>query len=151
MRYLLAWWQNQQANSREQLFVINLNNIAHVANKINRSLGDIELFDLSIEVISDVQFCKDDLSVIVHLFVETIASLGANFYVVGANKKNCHFLFPPLLLYTLNHTLATTLVLLLFSTTTHYLYYKPYTRLYLLMLLFYPSTDYPYYKVYTTL
>ena len=62
--------------------------------KVNRSLGDIELFDLSIDVKSDVQSCKDDLGVIVHLLVETIASLGANFSVVRANKNNCHFLFP---------------------------------------------------------
>ena len=69
-----------------------------MANKVNRSLGDIELFNLSIEVKSDVQSCKDDLRVIVHLLVETIAFLGANFSVIGANKSNCHFIFPlPLL------------------------------------------------------
>ena len=80
-------------NSTEQLFVITLKNTANMANKVNRNLGDIELFDLSIEVKSDVQSCKDDLSVIVHLLVETIASLGANFSVIEANKSNCHFLF----------------------------------------------------------
>ena len=85
-------------NSGEQLFVITLKNTANVANKVNRSLGDIELIDLSVEVKLDVQSCKDNLGVIVHLLVETIASLGANFSVVGANKSNCHFLFPPLLL-----------------------------------------------------
>ena len=62
-------------NSREQFFVITLKNTANMANKVNRSLGDIELFDLSIEVKSNVQSCKDDLGVIVHLLVETIASL----------------------------------------------------------------------------
>ena len=81
-------------NSREQLIVIVLKNTANMGKKVNRSLGDIELFDLSIEVKSDVQSCKDDLGVIVHLLVETIASLGANFSVVQANKSNCHFLFP---------------------------------------------------------
>ena len=81
-------------NSREQLIVIVLKNTANMEKKVNRSLGDIELFDLSIEVKSDVQSCKDDLGVIVHLLVETIASLGANFSVVRANKSNCHFLFP---------------------------------------------------------
>ena len=81
-------------NSREQLFVITLKNTANMDKKVNKSLGDIELFDLSIEVKSDVQSCKDDLDVIVHLLVETIASLGANFSVVQANKSNCHFLFP---------------------------------------------------------
>ncbi|KAF3960140.1 hypothetical protein CMV_015120 [Castanea mollissima] len=65
--------------NREQLFVIALKNTANMAKKVNRSLGDIELFDLSIEVKSDFQSCKDDLGVIVHLLVETIASLGANF------------------------------------------------------------------------
>ena len=66
--------------------------------KVNRSLGDIKLFDLSVEVKSDVQSCKDDLDVIVHQLVEIVASLGANFYVVWANKSNYHFLFPlPLL------------------------------------------------------
>ena len=80
-------------NSREQLSVIAQKNIANMEKKVNRSLGDIELFDLSIEVKSDVQSCKDDLGVIVHLLVETIASLGANFSMVGANKNNCHFLF----------------------------------------------------------
>ena len=85
-------------NSREQLFVITLKNTANMANKVNRNLGDIELFDLSTEVKSDVQSCKGDLGVIVHLLVETIASLGANFSMVRANKSNCHFLFPlPLL------------------------------------------------------
>ena len=64
-----------------------------MAKKVNRSLEDIELSDLSIEVQSNVQSCKDDLGVIVHLLVETIASLRANFFVVGANKNNCHFLF----------------------------------------------------------
>ena len=49
-----------------------------MANKVNRSLGDIKLFNLSIEVKSYVQSCKDDLGVIVHLLVETIAFLGAN-------------------------------------------------------------------------
>ena len=81
-------------NSREQLIVIVLKNTANMEKKVNRSLGDIELFDLSIEVKSDVQSCKDDLGVIVHLLVETIASLGANFSVVRVNKSNCHFLFP---------------------------------------------------------
>ena len=80
-------------NSREQLFVIALKNTANMDKKENRSLGDIELFDLSIEVKSDVQSCKDDLGVIVHLLVETITSLGVNFSVVRANKSNCHFLF----------------------------------------------------------
>ena len=85
-------------NSKEQLFVIALKNTANMDKKVNKSLGDIELFDLSIEIKSDVQSCKDDLGVIVHLLVETIASLGANFSVVRANKSNCHFLFPlPLL------------------------------------------------------
>ena len=85
-------------NSREQLFAITLKNTANVAIKVNRSLEDIELFDLFVEVKSDVQSCKDDLGVIVRLLVETIASLGANFSVVRANKNNCHFLFPlPLL------------------------------------------------------
>ena len=85
-------------NSREQLFVITLKNTTNMANKVNRNLGDIELFDLSIEVKSDGQSCKDDLGVIVHLLVETIPSLGANFSVVRANKSNCQFLFPlPLL------------------------------------------------------
>ena len=54
-------------NSREQLFVITLKNTANMTNKVNRSLGDIELFDLSIEVKSDVQSYKDDLGMIVHL------------------------------------------------------------------------------------
>ena len=85
-------------NSREQLFVIILKNTTNMANKVNRSLGDIELFDLSIEVKSDVQSCKDNFGVIVHLLVETIASLGANFSVVGVNKSNCHFLFSQSLL-----------------------------------------------------
>ena len=80
-------------NSKEQLFVIALKNTANMDKEVNRSLGDIELFDLSIEVKSDVQFCKDDLGVFVHLLVETIASLRANFSVIGANKSNCHFLF----------------------------------------------------------
>ena len=85
-------------NSTEQLFVITLKNTANMANKVNRNLGDIELFDLSIEVKSDVQSCKDDLGVTVHLLVETIASLGANFSLIEATKSNCHFLFPlPLL------------------------------------------------------
>ena len=85
-------------NSREQLFVITLKNTANMANKVNRSLGDVELFDLSIEVKSDVQSFKGDLGVIIHLLVETIASLGTNFSMVRANKSNCHFLFPlPLL------------------------------------------------------
>ena len=66
-------------NSREQLFVITLKNTANMANKVNRSLGDIKLFNLSLEVKSYVQSCKDDLGVIVHLLVETIAFLGANF------------------------------------------------------------------------
>ena len=80
------------------LFIITLKNTANMANKVNRSLGDIELFDLSIEVKSEVQSCKGDLGVIVHLLFETIASLRANFSVVGAYKSNCHFLFPlPLL------------------------------------------------------
>ena len=56
-----------------------------MAKKVNRSLGDIEFFDLSIEVKSDVQSCKDDLGMNVHLLVETIASLGANFSVAGAD------------------------------------------------------------------
>ena len=85
-------------NSREQLFVIILKNTTTMANKVNWSLGDIELFDLSIEVKSDVQSCKDNLGVIVHLLVETFASLGANFSVVGVNKSNCHFLFSQSLL-----------------------------------------------------
>ena len=85
-------------NSREQLFVIILKNTTNMANKVNRSLGDIGLFDLSIEVKSDVQSCKDNFGVIVHLLVETIASLGANFSVVGVNKSNCHFLFSQSLL-----------------------------------------------------
>ena len=70
-------------NSREQLFVIILKNTTNMANKVNWSLGDIELFDLSIEVKSDVQSCKDNLGVIVHLLVETIASLGANSLWLG--------------------------------------------------------------------
>ena len=37
-------------NSKEQLFVIALKNIANMDKKVNKSLGDIELFDLSIEV-----------------------------------------------------------------------------------------------------
>ena len=41
-------------NSTEQLFVITLKNTANMTNKVNRSLGDVELFDLSIEVKSDV-------------------------------------------------------------------------------------------------
>ena len=85
-------------NSKEQLFVITLKNTANMANKVNRSLGDIEFFNLSIEVKSDAQSCKDDLGVIIHLLVEIIASLGANFSVVGANKSNCHFIFPVRLL-----------------------------------------------------
>ena len=72
-------------NSKEQLFVIVLKNTANMAKKVNRSLGDIELFDLSIEVKSDVQSCKDDLGMIVHLLVETVASLRANFSVAGAD------------------------------------------------------------------
>ena len=85
-------------NSREQFFVIALKNTTNMDKKVNRSLGDIELFDFSIEIKSDVQSRKDDLGVIVHLLVETIASLGANFYVVWANKSNYYFLFPlPLL------------------------------------------------------
>ena len=80
-------------NRKEQLFVIALKNTANMDKEVNRSLGDIELFDLSIEVKSDVQFCKDDLGVFVHLLVETIASLRANFSVIWANKSNCHFLF----------------------------------------------------------
>ena len=85
-------------NKREQPLVIALKNTANMDKKVNRSLGDIELFDLSIEVKSDGQSCKDDLGVIVHLLVETIAYLGANFSMVRANKSNFHFLFPlPLL------------------------------------------------------
>ena len=85
-------------NSREQLFAITLKNTANMTNKVNRSLGDIELFDFAIEFKSDVQSCIDDFGVIVHLLFETIASLRANFSVVGAYKSNCHFLFPlPLL------------------------------------------------------
>ena len=72
-------------NNREQLFVITLKNTANMAKKVNRSLGDIELFDLSIEVKSDVQSCKDDLGMIVHLLVETVASLRANFSVAGGD------------------------------------------------------------------
>ena len=34
-------------NSREQLFVITLKNTANMTNRVNRSLGDVELFDLS--------------------------------------------------------------------------------------------------------
>ncbi|XP_050277694.1 pectinesterase 3-like [Quercus robur] len=56
-----------------------------MAKKVNRSLRDIELSNLSIEVKSDVQSCKDDLGMNVHLLVETIASLGANFSVAGAD------------------------------------------------------------------
>ena len=41
-------------NSREQLFVIALKNTTNIEKKVNRSFGDIELFDLSIEVKSDV-------------------------------------------------------------------------------------------------
>ena len=41
-------------NSGEQLLVITLKNTANVANKVNRSLGDIELIDLSVEVKLDV-------------------------------------------------------------------------------------------------
>ena len=37
-------------NSREQLFVIAQKNTANMDKKVNRSLRDIELFDLSIEV-----------------------------------------------------------------------------------------------------
>nr|POF20509.1 pectinesterase/pectinesterase inhibitor u1 [Quercus suber] len=37
------------------------------------------------EVKSNVQSCKDDLGMNVHLLVETIASLGANFSVARAN------------------------------------------------------------------
>ena len=85
-------------NNREQLFVIALKNTANMDKKVNRNLRNIELFDLSIEVKLDVQSCKDDLDVIVHLLVETIASLGANFSVVRENKSNCYFSFPlPLL------------------------------------------------------
>ena len=85
-------------NSREQLFAITLKNIANMTNKVNRSLGDIELFDFAIEFKSDVQSCIDDFGVIVHLLFEIIASLRANFFMVGAYKSNCHFLFPlPLL------------------------------------------------------
>ena len=80
-------------NNREQLFVIALKNTANMDKKVNRNLRNIELFDLSIKVKSDVQSCKDDLDVIVHLLVETIVSLGVNFSVVRANKSNCHFLF----------------------------------------------------------
>ena len=72
-------------NSREQLFVIALKNIANMAKKVNRSLGDIELFDLSIEVKYDVQSCKDNLGMIVHLLVDTVASLRANFSVAGGD------------------------------------------------------------------
>ena len=61
--------------------------------KLNRNFRDIELFDLSLKVKSNVQSCKDDLRVIVHLLFETIASLRAKFSVVGANKSKCHFLF----------------------------------------------------------
>ena len=85
-------------NSREQFFVNVLKNTTNMDKKVNRSLGDIELFDFSIEIKSDVQSRKDDLGVIVHLLVETIASLGANFFVIWANKSNCHFLFPLALL-----------------------------------------------------
>ncbi|XP_075658617.1 putative pectinesterase 30 [Castanea sativa] len=56
-----------------------------MAKKVNKSLGDIEISNLFIEVKSDVQSCKDDLGMNVHLLVETIASLGANFSVVGAD------------------------------------------------------------------
>ena len=56
-----------------------------MAKKVNRNLGDIELSDLSIEVKSDVQSCKDDLDMNVHLLIETTASLGANFSVTGAD------------------------------------------------------------------
>ena len=85
-------------NSTEQLFVITLKNTANMVNNVNKSLGDIELFDFTIKVKSDVQSCIDDLGVIVHLLFEIIASLRANFSVVGANKSNCHLLFPlPLL------------------------------------------------------
>ena len=85
-------------NSREQLFVIAQKNTTNMDKKVNRSLGDIKLFDLSVEVKSDVQSCKDDLDVIIHQHVETVASLGANFSVDRANKSNYHFLFPlPLL------------------------------------------------------
>ena len=85
-------------NSREQLFVIVLKNTVNMDKKLNRNFRDIELFDLSLKVKSNVQSCKDDLRVIVHLLVETIASLGANFSMVGTNKSNCHFLYPlPLL------------------------------------------------------
>ena len=86
-------------NSKEQLFVIVLKNTANMAKKVNRSFGDIELFDLSIEVKSDVQSCKDDLGMIVHLLVETVASLKANFSVVvadlgmiGKSLVNCELL-----------------------------------------------------------
>ena len=72
-------------NSREQLFVIALKNTANMAEKVNRSLGDIELFDLSIVVKYDVQSCKDNLGMIVHLLVDIVASLRANFSVAGAN------------------------------------------------------------------
>ena len=85
--------------SREQLFVIALTSTANVAKKVNRSFGDIELFDLSIEVKSDVQSCKDDLGMTVHLLVETVASLKANFSVVvadlgmiGKSLVNCELL-----------------------------------------------------------
>ena len=64
-----------------------------MTNKVNRSLGDTELFDFAIKVKSDVQSCIDDFGVIVHLLFETIASLRAKFSVVGANKSKCHFLF----------------------------------------------------------
>ena len=56
-----------------------------MAKKVNRSLEDIELSDLSIEVQSNVQSCKDDLGMNANLLVETIASLKANFSVAGAN------------------------------------------------------------------
>ena len=94
----MYWHGGKPVNSKEQLFVIALKNITNMDKKVNRSLGDIKLFDLSIEFKSNVQSCKDDLGVIVHLLVETIASLGANFSMVRANKSNYHFLFPlPLL------------------------------------------------------
>ena len=40
---------------------------------------------MSIEVKSDVQSCKDDLGMNVHLLIETTASLGANYTVAGAD------------------------------------------------------------------
>ena len=47
-----------------------------MAKKVNKSLRDIEFSDLSIEVKLDVQSCKNDLGMNVHLLVNYCISRG---------------------------------------------------------------------------